>query len=91
MRIKREHRASQRCGLGSYYKRMKERKSERWRTRDSYTPPQRTWAGARALPDAAVAVSACGLHIVGGRKRQRESVCAILISVWFEGILFINK
>jgi len=32
-------------------------------SRDSYTPRKRRLACARALPDAAVAVSACGLAV----------------------------
>jgi hypothetical protein len=32
-------------------------------SRDSYTPRKRRRARARALPDAAVAVSACGLAV----------------------------
>ena len=38
-------------------------RSERWTTRRSYTPRKRRPARARALPNAGVAVSACGLAV----------------------------
>jgi hypothetical protein len=38
-------------------------RSERWTTRRSYTPRKRRPARARTLPDAAVAVSVCGLAV----------------------------
>ena len=48
---------------GLWKKDEEEEQSKRWRTRDSYTPPKRRVARACALPDGAVAVSACGLAV----------------------------
>jgi hypothetical protein len=49
--------------LGVVRKEERRERSERRITRRSYTLRKRRSARARALPDAAVAVSACGLAV----------------------------
>ena len=63
MRMKSEHRALRGGSCWVVEKEGKRERSERWSREIFYTPRKRRPARARALPDAGVAVSACGLAV----------------------------
>jgi len=63
MRIKSMHRALRGRGCCVVEKEGRRERSEQWSREIFYTPRKRRLARARALPDAGVAVSACGLAV----------------------------
>jgi hypothetical protein len=70
--------------VGAVGKERRRERSERWTTRRSYTPRKRRWARARALPDAGVAVSACGLAVWSFTKKLFYTLLLFLYKLGYK-------